>query len=396
MSTQQAGSDMVITGLEQWLKTTDKYREKRIALIVNHTSVTSDLQYSWNVLEERNVSVKRIFTPEHGLFAAEQDQVPVTLQPGGPEVISLYGSTFQSLAPKASRLEDIDLVVFDIQDIGCRYYTYVNTLMLFIEAAGSHNVEIVVLDRPNPLGGELVDGGALEPEYRSFVGLLPVPVCHGLTAAELALYFREYKKLKVKINIVAMKGWKRSMLFENTGLPWVPPSPNMPTPETAMVYPGTCLFEGMNISEGRGTTTPFLKVGAPFVEPEQWLEAMNALSLPGVLFRPTYFKPTFHKYAGEMCGGLFVHVIDPKKYKPFYTGIGLASTAYRLMPDHVRFNRDVYEFNRSKPAFDLLAGSDSYRKNIHSGKPVDEMKLNWEAYNEQWLIDRKPWLLYDT
>jgi uncharacterized protein YbbC (DUF1343 family) len=387
---------MVITGLERWLHTVDIDGHMRIALIVNQTSVTSDLCYSWHVLRQRGIAVRRIFTPEHGLFGAEQDQVPVIDQPGGPEIISLYGNRIESLTPAGSWFEDIDMVVFDIQDIGCRYYTYVNTLMLFMEAAAASDAEIVVLDRPNPLGGELIEGSGLEPAFHSFVGVLPVPVCHGLTAGELALYYRDHKTLNVKLKVVAMTGWKRSMRYHDTGLPWVPPSPNMPTPETALVYPGTCLFEGMNISEGRGTTTPFLIAGAPFIDPEAWIAVLDAFSIPGIQFRPVYFKPTFHKYAGEMCGGLFLHVQQPEKFEPFYTGLAMAAGAFQLMPEQVRFKDDVYEFNHTKHAFDLLAGSDWYRLSILSNQPVQAMRDRWQESNHQWQITRKPYLLYDT
>ncbi len=249
---------MVATGLEILLRKSDRFQNRNIGLIVNQSSVTPDLKYSWNILKERGMQIKMIFSPEHGLFATEQDQIAVNYQPElGCEMVSLYGDSIESLLPDKALLDNLDLILFDIQDVGSRYYTYINTLALFMEAVSGMELEIVVLDRPNPLGGTIVEGPMLDPAFRSFVGIFPVPVRHGMTAGELALFYRDFKKLDINLSVIAMEGWQRSMLFPETGLPWIPPSPNMPTFDTAEVYPGMCLFEGVNISEGRGTTTPF-------------------------------------------------------------------------------------------------------------------------------------------
>jgi len=384
---------MVMNGLDQWLNASEAYRDRKIALIVNQTSVTSEMKYSWDVLKKYGC-VKRIFTPEHGLFAVEQDQIPVDRQPGGMELVSLYGKGFASLMPERRWLEDIDLAVFDIQDIGCRYYTYVNTLMLIMECLDRSDIEMLILDRPNPLGGNMVEGSDLEPELRSFVGILPAPVCHGCTAGELALFYRDLKGIECSIDVVEMQGWKRSMRFEETGQTWVPPSPNMPTIRTATVYPGTCLFEGVNISEGRGTTTPFELIGAPFIQAERWGRAMEAVRLPGISFRPVYFKPTFHKHSQNVCGGLYLHVNDRVSYKPFHTGLALVKTLFELYPDQAEFLHQVYEFE-DIPAFDLLCGSAWYRSAIEGNIPLAKLFKRVESASLGWENTRKPYLIYE-
>ncbi|MCG8375660.1 MAG: DUF1343 domain-containing protein, partial [Chlorobiales bacterium] len=248
---------MVQNGLDILLQDTNRLKNRSIALIANQTSVTLDLNYSWFALQKKGIALKKIFSPEHGLFSTEQDQVAVTGQPDiGCDIISLYGHSADSLLPDQSFLQDIDLVIFDIQDIGSRYYTYINTLALFMEAVDGLDIDILVLDRPNPLGGKTVEGPLPDPAYRSFVGVLPVPPRHGMTAGEAARLYLDHRKLDVNLHVVAMEGWQRTMHFPQTGLQWVVPSPNMPTWETALVYPGMCLFEGLNVSEGRGTTTP--------------------------------------------------------------------------------------------------------------------------------------------
>ena len=220
---------MIATGLDILLGNTSSFRNRSIGLIGNQTSTTYELNYSWNALKEKGIHLKKIFSPEHGLYATEQDQVPVTFQPElESEIVSLYGDTAESLIPDKALLDNLDLILFDIQDVGSRYYTYVNTLALFMEAVSGRNIEIMVLDRPNPLGGTIIEGPLLDAAYRSFVGIFPVPVRHGMTAGELAYLYRDFKKLDVNLSVLKMVGWKRSMLFPETGLPWIPPSPNMP------------------------------------------------------------------------------------------------------------------------------------------------------------------------
>ena len=388
---------MVLNGLDRLLQDPAPCMNRRIGLIANQTSVSAGLGYSWNLLERQGIRLTRIFSPEHGLFSTEQDQIAVESQPGtGCEIVSLYGSSEQSLLPDRSQLEGLDLVLFDIQDIGSRYYTYVNTLALFMEAAQGLDIEVMVLDRPNPLGGEMIEGPLLDPACHSFVGVMPVPVRHGLTAGEIAHFYRDYKKLDINLSVVPMQGWSRSMLFPETGLPWVPPSPNMPSFAVAEVYPGMCLFEGLNVSEGRGTTTPFLTSGAPFIDPFELAARLESMPLDGVVFRPTWFRPTFHKYRDEVVGGIYLHVTDHARFRPFATGVAMTCAIRELYPDRMRFLDGVYEFNDTIPAFDLLAGSSAIRTMILQGAPPDSILTSW-THDEAGFAAIKPnFHLYDA
>ena len=371
---------MVATGLDILLRNTDRFRNRNIGLIVNQTSVTPELKYSWNVLKEKGLHLRRIFSPEHGLFATEQDQISVTYQPElDCEIVSLYGDTAESLLPEKALLDNLDLILFDIQDVGSRYYTYVNTLALFMEAVSGRDIEIIVLDRPNPLGGTIIEGPMLDPSFRSFVGIFPVPVRHGMTAGELACFYRDINKLDINLSVIAMEGWNRSMLFPETSLSWIPPSPNMPSFFTAEVYPGMCLFEGLNVSEGRGTTTPFQLSGAPFINPYDLAERCNGFGLEGVLFRPVWFKPAFHKFSGKVIGGIWLQVTDHSRFRSFATGVAITTALNEIYPQHLNFLQGVYEFNDTLPAFDLLAGSSHIRSMILRGCSTDTIINSWKS-----------------
>jgi uncharacterized protein YbbC (DUF1343 family) len=355
---------MMRTGLERLLERPDTVRNRRVGLIANHTSVDGNCRYSWDLLLAAGIDIRKIFSPEHGLFGIEQDQVKSAPASDIPfQVVSLYGDSAESLAPLDSHLDDIDCVLFDIQDIGTRYYTYLNTLVLFLRAIHGKEVELIVLDRPNPLNGITVEGPVLKKGYESFVGLLPVPVRHGLTAGEMARLAMDYSVLDVDLTVIEMTGWTRDLYYDETGLAWVPPSPNMPTLNTALVYPGACLFEGTSVSEGRGTTTPFEISGAPGVRPYELVERLNGLNLPGVIFRPVYFKPTFNKYSGREIGGAHIHVTDRNLFRPFLTGVATAYV-YHEMFAGFSFVSGAYEFNTSHPAFDLLTGSKIGRAHV--------------------------------
>ena len=386
---------MVATGLDILLSKSAEFQNRKIALIVNQTSVTPELEYSWNLLKQKGLQLVRIFSPEHGLFATEQDQIAVNYQPDlGCELVSLYGSTPDSLLPDRALLDGIDLILFDIQDVGSRYYTYVNTLALVMEAVSGMDIEIMVLDRPNPLGGTLVEGPLLDPLFRSFVGIFPIPVRHGLTAGELAHLCRDDKQLDINLTVMTMEGWNRSMLFPETGLPWIPPSPNMPTVATAEVYPGMCLFEGLNISEGRGTTTPFQFSGAPFIGPDELARRCREYGLEGVLFRPAWFRPTFHKFAGEVIGGVWLQVTDHSRFRPFATGVAMTAALRKLYPEKLAFLRGVYEFNDTLPAFDLLAGNSHIREAIERGCDIRDILASWQSDEAAFLAHKQEYHLY--
>ncbi len=368
---------MMRTGLERLLAKPDAVRGRGVGLIANHTSVAGEFRYGWDLLRSAGVDIRKIFSPEHGLFGEEQDQVASPASDIPFKVVSLYGDSAESLAPLDSHLDDIDCVLFDIQDIGTRYYTYLNTLVLFLGAINGKGIELIVLDRPNPLNGLTVEGPVLKKGFESFVGLLPVSVRHGLTAGEMARLALDYHNYDVKLTVIEMTGWTRDQYYDDTGLAWMPPSPNMPTLNTALVYPGACLLEGTSVSEGRGTTTPFEISGAPGIDPYKLTNRLNGLRLPGVIFRPLFFKPTFNKYAGRTIGGSCIHVTERDLFRPFMTGVTV-TMVYREMFPGFSFSTGAYEFNTSHPAFDLLAGSGAIREMIEAGKPLGRVESLWE------------------
>lgn len=388
---------MIQTGLENFLNQIDNYKNRKIGLIVNQTSVTRDFRYSWHVFRKEGLHIQRIFSPEHGLFATEQDQIAVMAQPEVPgNVVSLYGSSQESLIPHNGLTDDIDLVIFDIQDVGSRYYTYVNTMALFMKAIDKKDIEMLILDRPNPLGGSRIEGPLIDKAFHSFVGILPVPVRHGMTAGELAFLYRDTEKIDIHLSVLKMTGWDRNMLYPDTDLHWIPPSPNMPTVETTFIYPGMCLLEGLNVSEGRGTTTPFQVCGAPFIEPGPLIRHLKNTKLRGVVFRPYYFKPTFHKYRDEVVNGIFIHVTDLEAFRPFRTGVALTKSLFYLYRGEMDFLKDTYEFNSIHPAFDLLTGDSHIREMIQRDCTIDEIEDSWKTIEDTFAEVKKGYHLYDT
>jgi len=270
--------------------------------------------------------------------------------------IPVYSLYAEHREPTAEMLRDLDVLLVDLQDIGARYYTFIWTMYLCMRACEKNGVAMVVLDRPNPINGISVEGPLLDPHYRSFVGLHLIPVRHGKTIGELAQQFRDEAFPKCKLSILPMKNWKREMWFDHTGLPWVMPSPNMPTLDTATVYPGMCLLEGINISEGRGTTRPFEIFGAPFIDPEKLSSELNALNLPGVFFRENYFQPTFHKFAGELCGGAQIHVTDRDEFQPFLIGVEIIKRIRKIYGKEFQWRQPPYEYEWKRLPIEILIG----------------------------------------
>lgn len=317
-------------------------RGKRVGVVTNPTGVDCAFRRTADVLAERGARVAALFGPEHGYHGVEQAGVPVASGERDPAtglpVYSLYHATegdTQVFGPLPGSLDGLDALVFDIQDVGARYYTYPSTLGILMESV---LLPVIVIDRPNPIGGIHVEGPMLDPAFRSFVGRYPVPVRHGLTLGELATLIHDrFLDGKVDLTVVRMEGWRREMRFDETGLPWVPPSPNIPTPETTLLYPGTCLFEGTNLSLGRGTTRPFELVGAPWIDPPALARALRALDLPGLAFRETYFKPAFDRFAGEVCGGVQIHLTEEGRRAGLpgivRRGLMMVAAALRLYPE---------------------------------------------------------------
>jgi uncharacterized protein YbbC (DUF1343 family) len=391
---------VVETGLARILSGDGALAGKRVGLLVNPTSVDPDLRHAVDLLLERGVDVRCLFGPEHGVRGDAQDMVGVEGARDsvtGLPMHSLYGRDEASLRPRPEMLAGLDAVVFDIQDIGARYYTYVWTLLHVMEVAAPLGVEVIVLDRPNPIGGADVEGGAVRPDHRSFVGRVSVPNRHGMTAGEVARMCNEVEGLGCNLTVVMMRGWRREHDFDATALPWVMPSPNMPTLETAYVYPGMCLVEGTELSEGRGTTRPFELVGAPFVsyaEARALAEALHREDLPGVRFRPVVFTPTFHKFVGRRCGGLQLHVVSRPSFRAYVTGVAVLRAFRTLFPAEFKWRTREYEFVSSRPAIDLLCGGPEVREGIDAGASLDALVSTWRAAEDEFRARRGRWLLY--
>jgi uncharacterized protein YbbC (DUF1343 family) len=309
----------------------------------------------------------------------------------GLPAFSLYG---ESRKPSPEMLNDIDVLVFDVQDVGTRVYTFIYTMALAMEAARAGGKRFIVLDRPNPISGVHIEGNILEPYYASFVGMFPLPMRHGMTTGELALLFNGEFGIGCDLEVVKMEGWNRAMWHDQTGLPWVLPSPNMPTLDTATVYPGCVFLEGTNVSEGRGTTRPFDILGAPFVDPYELTTALQDLRLPGVFFRPLYFQPTTHKFAGQTCGGIQLHVTDRTAFKPVITGIAVISAIRSLWPEQFEWKQPPYEYVFDKLPFDVIAGTGKLRALIESGASPAEIEGSWAAGLDRFAEIRRRYLLY--
>jgi uncharacterized protein YbbC (DUF1343 family) len=306
-------------------------------------------------------------------------------------VYSLYSETRE---PTAEMLRDVDLLVVDLQDVGTRIYTYIYTMANCLTAARKHGVPVIVCDRPNPIGGDAVEGPMLEQGFESFVGMYPIPMRHGMTIGELARLFNDACGIGADLDVIAMEGWRRAMYFDDTCLPWVLTSPNIPTLETCIVYPGTVLFEGTNVSEGRGTTRPFELVGAPWVAAERFAAAMNGLALPGAFFRPAAFEPTFHKHAKTSCGGCQIHVLDRPAFRPVETGVALLAAFRASDPAQFAWRDPPYEYEHEKLPIDILAGSAETRERIEAGQTAREIALSWERGVSEFCELRERFLMY--
>ena len=385
----------VVSGLERLLDRPEPVRGLRVGLVCNPTSITRDLVHAKLALAELlGGKLKALFGPEHGIAADAQDLVEVGHSrdcASGLPVYSLYGET---RVPTSSMLADVDVMVYDVQDIGSRYYTFIYTMLHVMEACARDKKRVVVLDRPNPLGGDSVDGNLLQLEFLSFVGMHPLVVRHGMTSGELALMFREELALDVDLRVVPMKGWRRPMHYEDTGLPWVLPSPNMPTLDTAFVYPGGCLIEGTNLSEGRGTTRPFELVGAPWLDAHALVRALERERLPGVGFRAAAFTPTFQKHAGTLCHGVQLHVSDRERFPAFLSYLLLIHHARRQDEKRFAWRQPPYEYERVKLPIDILAGSDRVRQAIEQGVSPKQLASGFRKDAAAFRRRRKKYLLY--
>jgi len=349
------------------------------------------------LLPAAGVKLARLFGPEHGVHAAAQDMISV--EDEGPEIVSLYGKDEASLHPSPESLADLDVLLFDIQDIGARYYTYQATLGFMMEVAGKVDTKVVVMDRPNPINGVDTEGNIVLPGFESFVSAYPLAVRHGMTMGELAHYFQRYCGVACELEIIECAGWRRDMWFDETDLPWVLPSPNMPTLETAIIYPGMCLIEGTNLSEARGTTRPFHLVGAPWLDPEKFArlcrQGAEDSGLRGVGFRAASFEPRFQKHAGVLCGGVEVHLTNRNALESYLLGLVVIEAAIRCEPDQFAWRTETYEYVDEPIAIDLLCGTAEARIGLESRVSPRDLVESWRASREEWLPKRQRCLLYE-
>ena len=367
-----------------------------VGLVCNTASIDSDLRHVADRLATHpRAHLAALFGPQHGFRSDVQENMIETGhlrdEVRHVPIYSLYSETRE---PTAEMLRGLDVLVIDLQDVGTRIYTYAYTMANCLIAARTHRVKAIVCDRPNPIGGIGVEGPMLVNGFESFVGLYPIPMRHGMTIGELARLFNEHFGIGADLEVVAMEGWRREMYYESTGLPWVLPSPNMPTVDTAVVYPGTVLCEGTNVSEGRGTTRPFELVGAPWVVAERLADVMNRFDLPGVRFRPASFEPTFHKHAGASCGGCQIHVLDRAGFRAVETGVALTAAFRAADPERFRWRDPPYEYEREKLPFDILAGSSELREQIERGTPPSDIARSWETGVQAFIKTRERFLMY--
>ncbi len=387
----------VALGLEKLLSEAgERLKGARIGLICNQASVDHEFRHAADLFHEHaEVELTALFGPQHGIRGDVQDNMIETAhgmdrQTGLP-VYSLYSETRE---PTDEMLSEVDALVFDMQDVGCRIYTFVYTLANCMRVAKRLGKRVIVCDRPNPVNGAQVAGAVLEPEFASFVGQFPIATRHGMTVCELARLFNEHFGIGCELETVAMDGWARELWLDETDAPWVMPSPNMPTLDSATVFPGTVHVEGTQLSEGRGTTKPFELVGAPYIEPEEYARQLNGLNLQGVYFRACGFQPTFQKHARQTCGGVQIHVTDRSVFEPVIAGVATVKVAYDLYVDQFRWKEPPYEYVYDKNPFDVIAGTDKLRAAIERGDSIQSIADSWTAELEKFKALREQFLLY--
>lgn len=389
---------MVQTGLDRFLESPPQWVFLlRWGLLCNPASVNHQLVHARELIHSRFPNqLKALFSPQHGFFAEKQDNMIESSDRMDPvlkiPVFSLYGST---RIPTKKMFDLIDLLIVDLQDVGTRVYTFIYTMSFCMEAAREYGKKILVLDRPNPISGSIIEGGCLATDCASFVGRFPIPMRHGLTIGELARMFNDYFKIHCDLDVVPMKGWHRHMFFKDTGLPWVLPSPNIPTPDTAMVYPGQVIWEGTNVSEGRGTTKPFEFFGAPFFDTEKILKYIGGKNQTGAFLRPIEFEPTSNKWSGTNCKGFQIHVTNPVTFRPYITSLKILQAVLYYHSTEFQWKAPPYEYEYKRMPIDLIIGNQEIRKRIESFEPLDQIESSWipelQAFYE---ISRNYWL-YD-
>lgn len=390
---------MVTTGLERLLRDPQLLSESgNLALLYNQASVDSGLRPAPDLLNNAFPGrLKVLFGPQHGIAGTEQANMIETGHEIHPSLrIPVYSLYSEIRKPTASMLENVNTVIVDIQDVGARVYTFATTVMHMMEACAEADIAVIILDRPNPINGRDIEGNVLDPEFSSFVGPRPIPMRHGLTLGELMRVYNEQYDIKCRLTVIPISGWRRNMYFEDSGLPWVLPSPNMPLVDTALVYPGQVTLEGTNLSEGRGTTRPFEIFGAPYIDPRTLFEAIEPETLKGVIFRETTFIPTFDKWAGQICKGFQIHVVDRGAYRPYRCSLALIAAILKLYPQDFRWAEPPYEYVSDKLPIDVIIGDSTIRRDLEEGRPILDMETDWKKSLDDWLKIRSEYLIYPS
>ena len=369
---------------------------QRVGLVCNSASIDATFHHTADRLrEEPDIALTTLFSPQHGFWSDVQDNMIETPHSTHPHYdIPIYSLYSDNREPTAEMLHKIDTLVIDLQDVGTRVYTYIYTMANCLRAARRQNIPIVVCDRPNPIGGDLVEGPMLKPGYESFVGQFPIPLRHGLTIGELARLFNDHFGIGAKLEVLPVGNWTRTMYQDQTGLAWVMPSPNLPTLDSALVYPGTVLFEGTNLSEGRGTTRPFELFGAPWVDIKTLTSTLNQATLPGVFIRPEVFEPTFQKHAGQRCCGGQIHVTNRQSFRPVMTAVTLLAAIRGIAPSQFAWREPPYEYELVRQPIDILTGSSTLREQIEEGVPIPEILTGWQAAVNKFGVIRRHFLMY--
>lgn len=368
------------TGLENFLESPPRWiLGNRIGLLCNPASVDRNFSHAGELIRRKFPDrLKALYSPQHGFFAEKQDNMIESSDMVHPSskipVFSLYGRT---RIPEKTMLDPIDILIIDLQDVGTRVYTFIYTVSYCLEAAKRYGKKVVILDRPNPVTGCMTEGNLLTLECASFVGRYPIPMRHGLTIGELSLLINHDYHIGADLEVIPMQGWKRKMFFQDTGLPWISPSPNLPSPVSAMVYPGQVLWEGTNVSEGRGTTLPFEIFGAPFMNPELLLSTLDKNKLPGIILRPVVFEPTSNKWKGSACKGLQIHVTNPYEFMPYITTLRLLQAVISHHGDRFQWKRPPYEYEVERQPIDLIIGDQAIRRRIENLDDIDQIEKSW-------------------
>ena len=387
----------IATGLDQFEENFWKrFRGQSLGLLANQASLNHDLQHARDVISTLLPGqLKILFGPQHGFRGEDQDNMVETEDYFDTElhipVFSLYGNKGDDLS---DILDTIDLLIIDLQDVGTRVYTFISTMLYALKGAGRAGKRVLILDRPNPLGGIIVEGHLLHPEFYSLVGPFTLPMRHGMTIGELAYLLKDAFKIDCDITVLPLKAWRRQMLWKDTGLTWIMPSPNMPLLETALVYPGQVIWEGTNISEGRGTCRPFEIFGAPFVKPSIVKKGLVSKDIEGCYLREHYFRPTFNKWKGRLCGGFMIHVLNPNIYRPYRTSLALLKIIVETYRDEFAWRKPPYEYDFERLPIDLILGDSSIRATLEEGKDIKKLLEDCSEELEGFLESRKPYLIY--